>query len=106
MSDHHIVTTWPGQTVSLTCNVTGSHATEVLWLAGVRMVVNNTYSSPGVDILTTFSIVFHTLIFSHNILPKFPKSKKRHYPPYIFLLFPEKRHYPKGLVLYFRHLYI
>ena len=41
----------------------------------------------GVDILTTFSIVFYTLIFSHNILPQFPKSKKRHYPPDIFHFF-------------------
>ena len=44
-------------------------------------------STSGVDILFTFPIVFHTLIFSHNILPQFLKSKKRHYPPDIFHFF-------------------
>jgi len=47
VSAQELVTSWPGHTASLQCNVTASPGTEVLWLDGARVLHNNAH--PGQD---------------------------------------------------------
>ena len=49
VSVQQVVTTWPGKTASLQCNVTSSHGTEVVWLARGRVIHNNAYPSQDRD---------------------------------------------------------